>query len=671
MARYSNSKYQEAYYGADISKLPGSVEPVLATAISYSQIRLEWTTAPGAGTAYTALRIIRNQDEYPETEEDGVIIYEVVINDGSPPYTFDDGLQYTDIPLSGGRYVYYAIWIRNANTNTWEKAGVTNVLLPKQHTTNAPDNSTLLTTQDKFVALLPKMYTTSSQSPLDEIDTTSALYNFLSAFTFTIDELYTFIDLLLPDASGRFVNPNVVGAALDNVGLSQPSRLVTKNQKRMLREAIYIYNRKGTALSLGTLVESMTGFAPTITLSPNLMLTNQDSTFNGGIGSWKVKGDGEILLEQTVLPPSDTNAIDTNYTAKVIARGDGVHLQNGIDNPILYGVPVTAGAEYYLIWQHKATSIGNYMYPLLNFYDCYGQFLEPIEVYNRDIPVATSWTSMRVPFTAPAAAAYASIDFALDAGTYYFDMFEIIDVTNGQDYHEAREVSVFLNPTKSNFIENPSFYPTTDMDDTDWAVVATSSSFVTPTTLQNVHDGSHMLQVVAKTSGTTSITARSYGNMGQSFYTFSIYVQTTSGSENMSLVISALDTATNSVLKTKSLPITVGTTWERHQVTLDATSITGDFKFEVSVSGTTIGNTLNFDASQLEAAYLATDYFDGSVATTGAVWEENANDSYSHQYPNKEVKIPLLVEALYNNLPINTPYRITMFGADPITGYTR
>lgn len=674
MARYSNAIYNEAYYGAGISKLPGSVTPFSATAVDYGRVLLKWTSAPGAGTEYIGFRVIRNQDQFPETEEDGIIIDEVDLsNIGSQtslPESFEDGLQYTKIPLSSGRYAYYGIWIKKSD-DIWVEAGVAQALVPKSHSTLATGNLELVSTHDKFMDLLPRVYTSSTQSPIDTVDTESALYKFLGAFTFTLDEILTFIDLLKPDSSGRFLNPNVIAAAVDQLGLTQYGSRVTKSQKRQIREALYIYSKKGTQKSLETLVESVTGFAPVVTISPNLMLSSQDSTFNGGLGNWMPIGDCVLTLETFVYPPETAaNAIDMNYTAKVVVGTSGAKVANGANNPITKGIPVTPGVDYAFSYHIKTATGSGTNLADIKWYDCFGQ-----EISASHSPmsnsVTTTWARTGQAWTAPAKAAYASVELTFTAtGTYYLDMIQFAKSSATSVYNEAREVEIFLLPTKTNYFENPSFYPTTDGEDVDWkldGVAPTSGNFVTPTTLLGVHDGSHMFEFT--TPGTLS--THSEPGLSPSFYTFSIYAKADNAT-TVAMTLTALEDGGDTVLLAKSIDVALTTSWSRYQIAIDTTNLSGSFRLEAEFAALEdAGTVVNVDAAQLEATYSATDYFDGSVATTGAVWGGDVNDSPSYQYPNKVVKIPQLIHEVYRNLPINTPYRISMYGSDPVTGYTR
>lgn len=672
MTRYSNANYQEAYYGDNSSKLTNSVEPLYSVATSYSSVSLTWAAPKGANTEFTALRLVRNQDAYPETEEDGAIIWSWA-GEVSLATSFEDGVQYETIPLSAGRYVYYTMWLQKMDSS-WAEAGSSFTLLPKAHGTIGKPGEQLLTTHDKFVDLLPRMYTSTSQSPLDEVDPNSTLYMFLSAMSFTMDEQLTFIDLLLPDASGRYSNPGLLVAQADQFGITQSTSQVSKSEKRMVREALYTYSRKGTLKSLSTLVESVTGFAPTITLSPNLMLTNQDSTFNGSTGSWLAIGDCVVSSTNTIYPPTaEALAIDMNYTGKVVVTTAGAKIVNGEFSPTHYGVPVSPSTEYtFSGYVQKSATSGNVTFDI-KWHDFNGVVISTSA--GTASSATTSWSKKSVTATSPANAVYASISITFAAtGTYYLDMLQVA-VSTVTDFNEARGVRIFLNPKKYNYLENPSFYPTVDTDDTDWVLngaAPASGNFVTPTTLEGIYDGSHMFEFVTSGSLANTVTSHSDPNMPAGFYTFSIYAKCASGTEDFDMTIAAVTTSDVEIIS-KTSRITVTSTWTRFQVSLDANDVIGNFKFLVGLYGTDTvnGTTINLDAAQLEPSYSATDYFDGNIATAGAVWGGTADDSVSYLYPGKNVKIPRLVREVYDSLPINTPYSIELYGSEPAIGFTK
>jgi hypothetical protein len=463
MARYSNAVYQGAYYGANTAQLAGSAEPVYSVATSYSSVLVTWQEPAGAGTEYLALKLLRNQDAYSETEEDGAVIWSWADGDASFPKKIEDGVDYNEIPISSGRYIYYRMWLQKMD-ESWVPAGDSYTVVPTQHGTILPSGGSV-STLDKVVDILPKVFTSLSQSPLDEVDTNSTLYKFLSAFSFTWDELLTLTSLLIPDASGRSTNPGVMLVQADQLGLAQGSLDVTKTQKKLIREALYTYSRKGTLTALSTMAESVTGFAPTITLSKNIMLTNQDSTFNGGVGSWLPIGNCALTVANDVFPPiTEALAIDMNYTGKVVVATGGARISNGENSPKTKGIPVTAGQRYYFSYYIKsAVNATEDVTPSVTWYDFAG-----VEISDMDPPVVipavtTDWGKSGVSGVAPTGARYASLSITFsEANTYHLDMMGFQDVTglvSSPPFDEARSVTVYLAPTSS--LANP--YPNKDV----------------------------------------------------------------------------------------------------------------------------------------------------------------------------------------------------------------
>lgn len=426
MAKYSNVVYKGSTYG-QLPRLLYNVEPFYATSINYYEIALQWASPTGD---FTAIRLVRNQDGLPETEEDGVILYEEIGSQGTLSRTsftdgkdnFEDTLTYgntrNDIPLVPGKYVYYRMWLRK-NDNTWAQAGDVYTILPKSHTTKAPGGTKraskvnskildvtqksvdLMTTQDKFMSIIPKVFTTATQSPLDEVDKTSTLYNFIEGFSLTIDEFLTLADLILPEASLRTKAPALVALNASQLGLPKESAISVKNQKRLVREALYMYSRKGTLNALNTYVESLTGFNPVITTSPNIMLSAQDSTFYKGKGFWQVIGGCELTVDQTIIPSTaESLQIDNSYTGKVVVATSGARIKNGEDAPVTRGIPVDAGTQYTFSYYVQKTTATGAVVPSITWYDYKGAKIGST-VVGTSSDATTSWTKKTLTARAP------------------------------------------------------------------------------------------------------------------------------------------------------------------------------------------------------------------------------------------------------------------------------
>jgi hypothetical protein len=547
MSKYSAILYNQGFYGQK-SRLAFSVEPISAVALNYTDVMLNWS-APLGG--YTAFRILRNQDGYSDTVEDGIIIYEEFdIDSGSGSVsisTFTDGKDNPSDPsIVGGKFVFYRVWVLKSADNVWYPAGDTFTLMPSSHPTFGKklavgkNKEVLLTTQDKLMNLLPRMYSSMSYSPIDEVDKNSDLYRYLSGFAFTLDEFLTMADTLLPNFDGGKSNPAAIPARAYSLGLVQEPHISISSQKRMLREALYMYSHKGSLTGLTTMVETLTGYGSNITTSGNLMLSNQDATFYGGLGYWLPIGNCTIALEDVNPVTSETLSIDKTYSAKIVVSTGGAAVSNGADYPVTRGVPVTEGTEYgFSFYVQKSTGTGT-VTPSITWYDFKGNVLSTSTGSN--VTATTTWAKPVTLFTAiaPEGAVYASVAVKFNAtGTYYLDMVQFA-LSYETDYSESRAVNVFLQPTKSNYIQNPSL----EVDTTGWsASVGTISRVATDTPPQDL-TGGHVLQLA---SGSISVTTSSVPGAfpSNSYATFSAYsrIAPTAGtSETLSATITATET---------------------------------------------------------------------------------------------------------------------------------
>lgn len=753
MAKYGGFLYRGGYYG-EIPRLPFSVEPFQGVAVDYDKVLLSWGSPQGA---INGLRLVRNQVGFGEWPEDGVVLFERTSDGGDfgdgtyidGQYNFEDDNYVNDIPLVSGKFVYYRMWVRRSSTNLWTAAEGVVVVLPKPHGTTGPDGETFITTHDSTMDLLPRVFTSATQAPLDPVDLESDLYKFLKAFSFTLDEYLTLADLLLPDFSGRSTNPALLDLQTAQLGLSLEDRDFVIRQKRMVREALYMYSRKGTKLAIGTLVESLTGFAPTITESPNLMLSNQDSTFNDSLGNWKIFGDGFLTVSAEIRPPSGEElAIESNYSAKIVVNSPAVSITNGKENTITKGIPVKSGTEY--VFSFYAQSKNNVelvsVAPRVNWHDSGGKVIGTsvgdttpttiswaeysltAEAPGRDFliteytvasSVVTATTSethvitagsaisvigLGVPFDGKftvdsvtgntitytiesstadvtvtdlqgvisiAQAVYASLEIEFDTvGTVYVDLIQLADSTTTQ-YYEARGIDIFLSPSKSNYINNPSFSGVTQ----GWNITGGSEAYVDDT-MPYIYAGDSMLQITAS-GGAISVSANTLtgGMPTGKFYTFSVFAQCPTVDEEVYVQLTAVDSV-NATITEVGEAVTVSSEWTRLKVTTyipaEFVSDSMYFTVDIKVNTATSTNIVNFEAAQLEAAFDATLYIDGSYPTEyGIVWEGTNNNSPSHLYKNKNQKIIRLIQELEDFLPSNTPYAVKSFGGIETAAITR
>lgn len=682
MPKYSRFKYGKGYYGAAPSQLAYSVEPFAATVLDYSVsngvVTLSW--APPTGT-FSAMRIVRNQDNIPETAEDGVIIF-------NEPSTseFIGALGYRDTVNSphtsfvGGRFAYYRAWLRKAD-NIWYPAGDTYVLIPSDHSSKTSKNTAktilgrdatkgyndvgLLSTHDRFMDYLPRVFTSKSQSAIDEVDKDSVLYDFLGAFTFAMDEILTYADTLLPEYSGRSLNPQIIDLHANMLGLTQEPELASKSQKKMIREARYMYPRKGTYTALSTLVESVTGFAPEINVGQNVMISMQDSTFYEGIGNWESLNATITAVENTDTPNVEARAIDRYWHAEVAVSSIGGLIANGLDKTFTRGTPVYPEREYTFSYYVKGAGA---VVPSITWYD---QFANVISTDVGDgITSTTSWQKDDTAvFTSPVGATFAAVTIEFGAtGTFLVDMCQV--TTSGQSgYEEARVATITLNPSKQNLVANPSFELWDAGVPVEWTVVGLPSQEVATLSAAMGSFGESSMLELTPDGGELQLSTDTIdgGIPVRSFYTLSMYVQAPVANQVFTLSITADDGEITPITFT-SPEFTATATWTRFHTTIYVPEGFNSNTLVITSELTGISPTelLNIDNVQLETTYSPSDYFDGSLGfVNGAMWVGTEHQSSSVLYPNRLLKIPRLIEEVQSYIPRNTPYVIeTVVGVE-------
>ena len=692
MGIYNTFEYGDGTLYGNQSKLEYSAEPVYSTALGVDvfveqqvvgldagdfvygdvdvtrpKVRVSWVTPSGTIQGF---RLVRNQLGYPEHEEDGVVVVETYVPSVPAQEYIVDQLQGT--PLVPGQYVYYTVWVLLAD-NSWRPAGHTYCVVPKEHALLSPTGERLKSSERKFVELFPKVFTTEQQSYLDEVDEASDIFGFLGGFAYTLDEVLTNADLLIPKNDGLKTNPNIVDLQRQQMGLPAEPTLGLQRKKALVRNAIDLYKAKGSLNGIGLLAESLTGLAPVVYLTRNKMLSLQDSTFYKGIGNWAA-GTGVTLTSDTTAPyQSQTYSVDRTYVGKAITSGTNRVMQLGMNSPITKAVPITGGQPYILTYYVKGST--NNVSATLTWYDMFGQATGSAAVETASAATG-SWVRRSLYGTAPTAAYYVGIEIKFAAsGTYYVDMLQVetnadlATQSSYSNYEEARGVVVRLEPTKVNYIYNPSFDNTTHTDPTDWVwtgINAFDESL--STTAPGIFDGSHMLELETIDGTNFTLTTRTDPIIsGNSYYTFSVYAKTDASTEAVSFKLGAYgeagtlllndDGSTAETIYTPTGGVT--STWTRYSVRVFVPTNDEAVYLKVTILGEGSGNFLYFDASLLEKGYLATDYFDGNYNQRGAYWLGTVNDSMSVMYRNKTTRLDRFVHEIKDYLPLNTSYVVT------------
>jgi hypothetical protein len=531
-------------------------------------MRVSWENPVAtADTPFIGIRLVRNFDQFPEHAEDGDILIETR---GTNPKLLPTNKYFDDTGVIAGQFVYYRIWLLMSTAFAdapleWLAAGQTYGLVPNPHDTTTPVNTfktavvngsvvdqriaktTLMKTHDKFMSLLPDIYHNDDLS------------NFLTPFSFMLDEIMTYADITKPDLSGRKTNPTVLNLQSFQLALPFESNGVTSAQKNLVKDAIWTYSRKGTKAGLERFVENITGYNSDITVLPNLLLSMQDSSFYQGVGNWNSSAGATLTAEQSgtvPTPGTSDRTFDSGWVGKVVTSTTNTSISLGADLPITEGIPVSENTAYTLMFWVKSAASSN-ITPSVVWYDVIGNKLSSSS--GGLTATSTSFgTAKTLQVTSPASAVRASVKVVLaSADTYSFDRFQFsADDVSGDSpvsvayYSEPRTIDIFLEPSKLNYLPNPSF----EVNTTGWSatsgttissVTASSSEILAPT---EVPSGTKLLKASVTTSGAVTTSPISIG-VG-TYATFSIYhaVKTTTQPFTLNLFATCNQTILNSAV---------------------------------------------------------------------------------------------------------------------------
>jgi hypothetical protein len=738
MPLYGNIIYGSGATYGQAASLPYSVEPLTARALWYDSIILNWIPSQ---SNYKAFRLLRNQNHMPETPEDGIKLLDWNIENPnlsalSNQTSYLDtavinGVEIPELKLIQGKFTYYRVWLLDDN-DIWVLAGEAAVLLPRQYGIDILGGKS---THTKLLELLPNQFTSVDRSVYGEIDYSSDLAVFLEGFSFTLDEYLTYVNLIQQDRYGDFISPSILALQGYQVGVPPEYQTVSKNQKKLIREAIYIYQRKGTDLALSTFAESTTGYAPTVRVSPNILLSMEDSSFYKGVGNWRTFGGVTFTSIDTIdTSTAETSACDTEYVGSAVVSAAGASIGNGVTQSIASKIPITKVSELTLSYYARTASSTNSITPKITWYNYLGEAISSATTSSQSINTSwakktlTAWapgfvgtitdasissnvvtvtldtphpfaignsvivagvdsavngtrtitgvTSNTFTFSLTAAnqtfsnlsgdvrksdwtytaqAKYASLELIFNStGTVYLDYVQLAPVEY-TSYYDARCIAVELAPSKINYLLNPSFLSS----GAAWTIDATDSDYV-PTDVVGVYGGLTMLEVETKASGTTSVSATTPDQLPTNkFYTFSVYGKSPDADQEISLIITAIDTDTSTTVATETATVTLTDRWTRPSVSIFVPSSSLNIEISVSIEVEDSGEILYFDCAQVESNLEATDYIDGSMPTDYSTgWSGTAHASTSHQYVNKEVRLARLTSEIEKYLPATVSYRV-------------
>lgn len=696
MGVYNTFTYNDGTTYGQTSSIQLDVSPFEAKATGFNSAKITWTI-PGGD--FTALRLVRNQNGFPEHYEDGVVLFNAAAGAIPGSITDEGGTQ----PLISGQHAYYTLWALLYDF-TWVAIGTASCLIPKSHAEVAPDGTVLASSAKKFASLIPRAYISSGQTYLDEIDETSDLFQFLSSMSFILDEMYTNLENLTGKSAGT--NTSAELAALEAASFGLPalpsSNMLTLN--RLSRQAISNYTAKGTPTALRSYCSALTGYGVEVSVSPNRMLSIQDSSFYKTVGNWTTTGSGVAISAVSNIPivssPS-TWMTDRTWVGKAIVTNTSHHMSLGNDMPLTKAIPVTSGVFYKLMFSARSGTSSGTVSAYVTWYDHLGVIVGTEELaVTATLTSSNTWYSVTSDLlTAPEAtydvdgnqitepARFVGITFKFNQNaTYYIDAIQVSESTDprGAEYYEARAAEVYLYPSKTNFIYNPSLSKT-DLSGNilGWEFASGTTVTKEEDTIPQVDSGTDVAQIVTTAAAVTTSSAPLLSTTTThpvptgGYLVFSIFARTTSGTtNNLQLEISATDSLILETVSVTSDPFKLTTDWQRVFVRLfvpekySPTYEDENAVYSVPTSitcklfGDTDGLDIRVDTAQLEKSWTPTDYFDGSMTQLGALYSGEdsrvaGDNDVSYLYYNFDLKSELLESTIASQIPMNTPFLIT------------
>jgi hypothetical protein len=666
MARFGTFTYGTELYGR--VQRGTATGFLLAQALDYSAVRVTVYAESRVGAQYALIRTKSGAAEEPSagiTVASGTIDSpELIVVDGET--NFNDSAQINNVPVPVGP-VYYTLFIFDED-GRWLKDAATYVVVPRQRAT-----------ADFMIQTLPRVFTTETLSPTDEPSTDSDLYRFLYGLGVAFDEFQTLTDRVLPTAArSRATLPGLHDAHCRSVGMPVEITLGLGTTSRLFREAGFIYRNKGTVNGLLTYTEALTGWGASVSPSPNKLLSLQDSSFEGGTGSWSASG-GTLTahtVDETGAPVSDFDLELDPFAADFVGRLELADAEAVLQLPgdVLEseGTSTTRSAQRLLSIPVSSSSVFVSLYWLaqqagtqarigVSWLDEHGAAIDGLDLAASE-GVPQSWTRTVHEFTVPTSAAFAVLSVYVigSAGDVIF--LDKLQVSEADTYYrDPRSVDVLCHPIRVNLLTTPG--------------VGGTHQWTTATGSVELDAGSAYAGTAGLLmSGESGFVAVSESVPAMSDAVMSVAAQIKS-EEVVSVSLEFLDAdgavielpvPSDDALEILEVGIAQGSTgsgdWEWVQAKFLTPQEAREVRVRVSASG-----DASIDNIILERTDREQYFFDVTTADSGdedAVAVEVDGHIYSALYPNRLSKLSRLRQTLSFYLPLDMRARVLLWSDD-------
>lgn len=656
MARYGYDFYGVGFYGTPVF-VEFDASPVDAQAVDYGKLLVSWRTPTGS---WSRLRLVRDSFGYPPTPDSGAILVDTAA--GDPVVSYLD----TDPLLSPEQFYYYSVFVRADIDGLWRRAGDTTGLMVRDWGYSS-----------RLFQLTPTVHRNkdAEQAPF-RVHQKGPLERFLTLFGFALDNIRTEYETLKQLNDPTQVAGGLLPAMSKQWGFGFETELGMRLSRLQLRNAVHLYKLKGTRLGVEGVVSVLTGWAPVVDHGRNLMLDQNEASFEQGLGTWTA-GAGtpqlsrrNVATEPTVAGPvpvpagaslGDMGSGSWLLELTTVAAGDQSIVQTSFD-PVYYSVPVVSGRQYVFSAHFRPDAFARNAFVRLHWYDRNGVLLSTL-TGAQVTEVANNWVRASVSGVAPANAAGAYGEpVIVAAGTgerHWIDALQIEEAPSLNPYESARDIRITLLADRINKIKNPSIEVNASEWDPDNATLARSTAFSL--------FGAASLSISVAVAGISGVRPPRIPVIPGTAYTFSYYIRPDVTARSVQAQIQWWNAAgTVSTVVTGSTFTEVVGSFVRVHVVSVAPFNAMFARPRVRILSEVAAEVHYMDGALFEKNYRLNDYFDGSTVSDSGeyVWEGAAHLSPSHYYSRRLIKNFRLNERLKDFLPAASTY--TLLYAQPV-----
>lgn len=315
MSRYGLTRYNLGYYGSSDSN------PFIATSFKareegYGSIHLTWNSPYGQ---WSKIKLVRNSYGFPVHAFDGVDLD--IKGDGSyVAFKETDPTYYDDNTTVGeNSFYYYSLFVFETITYTWVRVGDALAVSAKDYGYT-----------EAMYSALPEIYKVISLGdPFGNYDNDD-LHNFLSLFGFQLSLMHTYTNLLVNRYKVETVGGDLVPTFMQEFGLPYEQEIGLQQSRILLQNIVNILKDKGSSLGLNEYLKAYTGYtipgattAPNpnvagVSVSKNLMLDYNDSSFEEAVGHWSSADSSASLY---CLKQKDVTTLQLTSNVAILTVG--------------------------------------------------------------------------------------------------------------------------------------------------------------------------------------------------------------------------------------------------------------------------------------------------------------------------------------------------------------